>query len=92
MAKKFLEIIEVPNNPSSSDPPGIYYVPTNGQLWVVANNSITCISSNGNLNALIGPYVLNSSGPGMDFKLICKFIAIGSDVNNAKLFAEQEER
>lgn len=90
--KKYLEVFEVHSTPSPSDPPGVYYVSSNGQLWVVTSTGTVCLSSNVNLNALIGPYLLNSSGPGMDFKLICKFIAIGSDVNNAKLFAEQEEK
>lgn len=80
--KKFIEVEETTTAPTSSSPSGFYYY--GGGLWLVHGGSALVLGMSPN----IPPYLLSNTTAGLDFITICRFIAIGADVSNAKAFAE----
>lgn len=85
--KKFIEIEECLGQPVSNATPGLYYDQISGNLYHVANNMANTL---GFLPALRA-YIKVTNNNEMDFLTICRFIAIGADVNNAKKFVEEME-
>lgn len=85
--KKFIEVEEVTATPLLTAAPGLYYDQIGGNLYHVGNNTVNTL---GFLPALRA-YLKVTNNNEMDFLTICRFIAIGADVNNAKKFVEEKE-
>lgn len=83
--KKFLEIEETTAIPTNASPPGLYFL--NGYLYLVNNGALVTLG----YYPQIQPFLLNNTNAGLDFRTICKFIAIGANVDNAKLFSEEKD-